>query len=145
MPETMLPIDAYVVRFDKTHNFLIADEDQPYISKIHSIYFFDRSVAVHCCEITPSYELMHLYDEIEFSDDEIHNDSELVDRLDQKYAHEGGDDVCYIHCHSIDAMIEKNAPWTVHHYGDTQVSYDKSTRDEQIEGLREYFNGNHVL
>ncbi len=137
-----LPIDAYVVRLNRTPMFMIAEEDAPFIDRIDSIYLFDANERVHCCEITPSYWMIHVCDEVIYKDD---TPEEKWDELDEKYGHCYGDWDCYIHCHSIDAIVAAAKPFTVHHYGESGVSYEDTSRDEQMEAIRESFNCNHTL
>jgi len=59
-----LPIDIYAVNLDFTDDFAIDPADRPYIENIRAIFMFDRNQRTHCCELTPSYYLIHLYDEI---------------------------------------------------------------------------------
>ena len=76
-----------------------------------------------------------MYDEVVLTPeaDETLDDSEK-DAIYQEYEYCGGDAI-YVHCHTIDAMIEANKPYTVHHYGRTNVSYDESDHENQMEGL----------
>lgn len=142
MPDTeKLPIDAYVVAFDETGNYRIAEKHRPFIQSIRGVYLFNRNEETYCCELTPSYFLIHLYDEVIF---EGEVSEELRDEISQKYEHCGGDDI-YVHCRTIDSLMPGHRPGWIHHYGNTEVSYDDSDYNEQMEGLREHFCGNHVL
>ena len=140
-----LPIDAYVVAFSEMGHYSITEEDQPHIQDIRGVYLFDRHQRTFCCEMTPSYWLIHLYDEVVLTPeaDEALDESEK-DAIYQEYENCGGDDI-YVHCHTIDAKIEANKPSTVYHYGGTEVSYDQSGYEEQMEGLREHLSCNHCL
>lgn len=137
----VLPIDAYVVSLDSTHNFMFDPKDRPFIKAIHSVYLFDRNRRVHCCEMTASYEMLFVCDQITYN---CELSDKRRDQLDMKYGYCGGEPK-YIHCHSIDAIVEANKPFTVHHYGDTQVSFDDVEYDAQMESLIEHFNCNQVL
>lgn len=142
MPDTqVLPIDAYVVAFDETRNYRIAEKHRPLIQSIRGVYLFNKNEVTHCCELTPSYLLIHLYDEVvlagEVSD-------ELREKISEEYEHCGGDDI-YVHCHTIEVDRGGHRPGWVHHYGNPEVSYEDSDYNEQMEGLREHFCGNHVL
>ena len=140
-----LPIDAYVVAFSQIWDYAIKEEDQPHIQDIRGVYLFDRNQRTFCCEMTPSYWLIHLYDEVILTPeaDEALNESEK-DAIYQEYEYCGGDDI-YVHCHTIDGMISHSKPNAVHHYGGTNVSFNDSDYDEQMEGLREHFSCNHCL
>ena len=140
-----LSIDAYVVAFSEKHHYQIKEEDQPHIEDIRGVYLLNRNERTFCCELTPSYWLIHLYDEVILTEDaeETLDDYER-DRLFQEYEHCGGGDI-YVHCHTIDALLAANKPFTVHHHGRTGVRYSQANYDEQIEWLAEHFCGNHVL
>lgn len=62
--------------------------------ELYVCYVFDPEQRVHCCEITPSYELWPcgFYTEKEI-DDDLHSNLAA-----------GEDNIIYTHCHSIDAM-----------------------------------------
>ena len=139
------PLDAYVVAFSEVDHYQIKEKDRPHIHDIRGVYLFDRHERTFCCEMTPSYWLVHLYDEVVLTPeaDETLDDSEK-DAIYQEYEYCGGD-ASYVHCHTIDAMIEANKPYTVRHYGRTNVSYDESDHENQMEGLREHFSCNHYL
>jgi hypothetical protein len=139
-----LPIDAYVVSFSQIGDYSIKEEDRRHIQDIRGVYLLDRNQRTFCCEMTPSYWLIHMYDEVILTPEADKLDESEKDTIYEEYENCGGDDI-YVHCHTIDAMIEANKPFSVHHYGRTNVSYDKSEYEEQLEGLREYFCSNHCL
>jgi hypothetical protein len=139
-----LPIDAYVVAFSQIGDYFIKEEDQPLIQDIRGVYLLNRNERTFCCEMTPSYWLIHLYDEVNLTPEADGLDECERDAIYQEYEYCGGDDI-YVHCHTIDAMIENNKQNTVHHYGGTEVSYDESDYEEQMDGLQEYFTCNHCL
>lgn len=139
--EPRTPIDAYAVALDETANYAIEEADQPYIEKIVGVYLLDRNQRTHCCELTPSYWLIWLYDQVVLTEAGQKLDDLAVDALYQKYEYCGGEDI-YVHCHSIDALIERNEKWTVYHYGDPEVDEDDVDYDDQMEGIREHLCGN---
>jgi len=139
--DVALPIDAHVIALDETDHYNIAPADQPHIAKIRGVYLFDINQQTCCCEMTPSYYLIHLYDQVILTDDGKSLNESAKDEIDQRYASEGGNNI-YVHCHTIDALIETTEHY---HYGATGVDYDKSDYDEQMEGLQEYFYCNSVL
>lgn len=136
-----IPIDAYLISLDETHNWIIADDDKPFIKAIHTVYLLDRNSHTHCCELTPSFWLIFVYNDIEF-DGEV--SEEIRERLYSNYADEGGES-CYVHVRNIEPVLEKATPGKVYHYGSPEVSEDDVERDDQMESLREYFNCNHCL
>lgn len=138
------PIDAYVVALDETDHYDIDPADRQFIRQIRGVYVFDRNERTHCCEWTPSYWLIHLYDEVLLTEAGEALDDHAADDLYQKYEYCGGDDI-YVHCHSIDAIIRRNEPFTVYHYGDTEVDQEDVDHDGQMDALREHFCGNCPL
>lgn len=139
--EARAPIDAYVVALDETWGWVIDKADAPFIKAIRTVYLFDRNERVHCCELTPSFYEMHLYHEVECQPG---TSEERAQRIYEKYESQPGDNF-YVHCHELETIIEAGKPFTVHHYGDTGVSYDDVSRDDQLEALCEHFNANHPL
>jgi hypothetical protein len=136
-------IDAYCVALDETDHYVIADEDKPKIEKIMGVYLFDKNEVTHCCELTPSYWLIHLYDEVVCAKEV---DDEERSRLDEEYGHEDAEDI-YVHCRDIERIIEKAERWTVLHHGDPELPDDEDKTDEEnhrdkMEALREHFCGN---
>jgi hypothetical protein len=142
--DVALPIDAHVVALDETDHYNIAPADRPLIAKIRGVYLFNSNERTHCCEFTPSYYLIHLYDQVFLTEDGDALDESAKDEIYQRYEHEGGDNI-YVHCHTIDALVEKMGPGDHHHHGATGVDYDKSDYDEQLEGLVEHFHCNCVI
>ena len=130
-------IDAYVVSLDETNNYILNPRESEYIQSIRGVYFYDYNEQTCCCEFAPSYWLYHLYDEVVFNEEGEKLSEEEKSVIYDIYENNGGDDI-YVHCHTIDKMKK-------HHYGSTGVKYSESDYDEQIEGLREHFCGNHVM
>jgi hypothetical protein len=142
--EERTPIDAYVIALDETASYEIDDADRPYVRQIHGVYVFDRNQRTHCCEWTPSYYLIHLYDEVIFTEQGDTLDEYAADELYQKYEYCGGED-CYVHCHTIERIIERNEPFTVYHYGDSDVDEHDADYDAQMDAIREDCCCNHAL
>jgi hypothetical protein len=137
-----LAIDAYVVSRSEKHAYNIEEKDRPLILDIRGVYLFDASKNTHCCELTPSYLLYHLYDEVILTDDacEYLTDEQKIS-IYEKYEHLESDDV-YLHCKDVSTAI-KTKTMQSHHYGDTNIRLEDTTYDEQIKSLCEHFCGNH--
>jgi len=137
-----LPIDAYAIALDETSFCIIDEADAPLIDKIVSVYLFDRNQRTHCCELTPSYWLIHLYDQVRTRADADLSD-DRAQELYNKYESFPGADI-YVHCHEIDHLIDAKdpEPFTVYHYGETEVDFDDCDYDEQMESLHEHLCGN---
>ena len=122
---------------DETNNYNLDPRESGYIQSIRGAYLYDRNEQTCCCEITPSYDLLHLYDEVVFNEEGEKLSEEEKSVIYDIYENCSGDDI-YVHCHTIDKMKKQ------YHYGSTGVKYSESDYDEQIEGLREHFCANHV-
>lgn len=139
--QTRVSVDAYFIALNETPHYAIDDDDRPHIVAIRGVYVLDRNERVHCCEMTPSYYLIHCYDIVEVTPD---TSDEMRDLLHEKYGLNGGDNL-YVHCRSIDSFITKGDRTVVYHYGDPEVSDDDVEHDDQMEALREHFCGNCPL
>ncbi|PEH40459.1 hypothetical protein CRM94_17245 [Burkholderia gladioli] len=100
--------------------------------RIHQTYLFDASRAVHCCELTPSYELHPLYATPLVDDDE----GSLSELMMPHESHE----VEYYHVRSID----RTDPRFVEDLGLHEVG-DEETVEEVFARLMEHYRGNVVL
>jgi hypothetical protein len=138
------PIDAHVVALDVTEYFSIADEHAPFIERIRSVYLFDRNERTHCCELTPSHYLIHLYDQVILTDAGDELDDYAKDDIYQTYEYCGSEDI-YVHCHVLDRIIAKADRGNHYHDGIVNAPYADTTHDEQMEALREHFCGNHYV
>src|SRR6266542_4446031 len=65
--ENHVTIDARVIALNRTHNYLIDEKHQPSIARIEEVYLYDKHQHTHCCELTPSYYLIHLYSRVIFT------------------------------------------------------------------------------
>lgn len=129
-------IDAWAIALDETDNYAIDEADAPLIRQIRGVYLFDRNRRTHLCEITPSYWLIRLYDQVI-----THDDMDEYQREGLEYAYYSSSDI-YVHCSTIDRLIEQNDRDVVDHYGHAGVSFDDVDYDEQMESVREYLCGN---
>jgi hypothetical protein len=100
------PLAPCVVALDETRHYEIDEADRPHIESIMGVYLFDARQAHHLCEITPSYWLVHLYDQVRLTADALeHLPQDEQDRIYEQYEYEGGDDL-YVHCHEIDHLAD---------------------------------------
>lgn len=142
-----IAIDARVVALNATANYMIDQDDQPFIERIDDVFLYDRNERTHCCEWTPSYYLIHLYTSIVFRiDDRL--DEATEERLKQRYADLPTDN-CYVHCHQIDAIEAKAKPFQYHTHGDpgfakshAEFGNEEAWHDAVMEALREHFCAN---
>ncbi len=134
-------IDAMLVIRDETDLYTLPDDEAPYIKAIKCVYLYDKNYKTHLCEMTPSYYLIWLYTEVYFTEKGEELDEFEKNEYYEKYEHGGADEDKYFHCHDIDGMATKFK----YKIGKTGVKYKDSTYDQQIEGLREHYCGNHHL
>ncbi len=130
----MNKIDAWSIALDETNHYGIFNADAPLIKQIRAVYLLDRNQRTHACEVTPSYWLIHLYDQVILFDDV--EESQREELYDVYECHPGED--IYVHCSAIDQLIDENDHGVVNHYGDPGVSFDDVDYNDQMESLREY-------
>lgn len=89
-----------VLKLDESDNW--SPEVTTKAKRVFSLYLFDASRRVHCCEFTPSYECT-------FLESQWHNPAlsdREADRLDMEIRQQDIADppVRYFHCHQIDGL-----------------------------------------
>lgn len=99
--------------------------------KIMRAYLFDALRAVHCCEITPSYELYPL---------DSYAAAQIADDLDEtlKEMDAMTDEVIYMHCGRLDSM-QARFPNLFYDYRTEVIKEDEtweSVRDDHIEDAK---------
>jgi hypothetical protein len=141
------PIDAYAVALVETRNYFLDPADAPFIQDIRGMYLFDRNERVHCCEMTPSFYLVHLYDQVVCHPG---TSEDRAQKIYEKYENHGGDDK-YVHCHEIEALIDHGDTATACHLGRPEyrtgrpVPYEEMDHDEQMDSMREAYSSNPPL
>lgn len=106
----------------------LSDEIKEKTGELYTCYVFDPELRVHCCEMTPSHELVRFdfYTEKEI-DDELHSDLLSTE-----------DNVVYMHCHSIRAMKDHFLVDSTIELDDHQIDEDGSNiTDLAAQALRE--------
>jgi len=139
-----LPIDARVIALNETEFYALPDEHKPYIRAIRGVYLYDANQRTYCCELTPSYFLIFLYNSVLLTEEGQALNDEAKEALYDVYETENSGEDCYMHVADVD-RLEKAASAGLgdyYAYGATEVSYEDSDYDDQIEGLREHFCGN---
>lgn len=139
------PIDARLVVLNTTHHYSIDAADRPLIAEIRSVYLYDKNEMTHLAELSASYYLIHLYDEVVLTPEADAAIGESArEAMYAKYETPCGDDPnIYVHCRQIDAIEQAAKGYKTH--GETGVSFDDTTRDEQLEALREHYCANQIL
>lgn len=117
-----------------------------YIERIESLYLFDKNVHVHCCEITPSYELWPITTRPVFKQEVFGLDDNMVDKIDDiVHVASCESDVEYHHVRFIDALMVKHPErWTAVNPKWNVVEEDE-TYEENREALIEYYQCNECI
>lgn len=134
--------DWWALRLDETHSWRIDPKDRPFIECIVGVYIFDRNSHTCCCELTPSYWLIHLNDDIYFNESAFdgmteHAAEERRDEIRSRCFHRGtlDDSSKYMWVKHVEAMAS----------GD-KVRYGEPRRGDGTDGgeeeVREYFSAN---
>jgi hypothetical protein len=142
------PIDAYAVALVETDHYFIDKADAPFIKAIRGMYLFDRNERVHCCEMTPSFYLIHLYDQVECQPG---TSEDRAQAIYDKYEQHGGEPK-YVHCYQIENMIGETDTPSCCHLGRAvtratkqPIPYDVESHDEQMESMRQGYSENPPL
>lgn len=119
-----------VVRLNETHKWAVSPRTP---ATIHGVYLVDTNEVTHCCELTPSYYLRHLYNTC------VSDDKAFVEEVETYSTPD--DQNIYVHCHVIDAM---KAP-DVYVAKPMEENELEDSYDRLIEAYLEHFRGNHAL
>ncbi len=117
------------------------------IERIESVFLFDKNVHVHCCELTPSYELWPVETRVIFKPDfDQDANEELRDEIEEVVRRADEPEVEYHHVGPHDRWMAAR-PAQVKHLGDTGdgVSYDETSYDDQRREAIEHCQGNHQI
>ena len=100
---TEIKPDIRILKLDESHNW-----DPEIVSraggKIFGVYLYDATVAVHCCEITPSYELNFIESQPHQLPDDEDEREKLYDDIQEGDLHT--EPVLYYHKPAIDRIEE---------------------------------------
>lgn len=140
-------IDARCISLDETKYYNFNPEHAPFIEKMYGIYLYDKNSYTHCCEFTPSYFLIHLYDSCVLNEAGQALSEEKKDEIYQAYEHTGENEDKYVHCSSIDSLEKElvKKSFRYHRYGRTGVRLRTVPREQQMESLQEHFRANCPL
>jgi len=140
--ESRSPIDAHLIALDETGLYFFPKEHVPYIDQILAVYLYDANERTHLCEMTPSHFMRFLHHVIHLTKAGRDLSDEQREALYNVYEIENPNVDQYMHCRTLERLAAAGTPKNYDHHGATEVSYDDSDYDEQIEDLIEYFNGN---
>lgn len=159
MPNEKLNPELYFISLDETENWNFQPEDKTKIKKVESIYVFDKNCVVHCCEITPSYELNFIQTRALFTDEAYANDDEgqeFRDHIDELIMSESNSaETLYMHCYRIHEQIvvweatgvkPKNLErYQTHAKFDPEYETFSQWYEDLLETAMAYARGNWVL
>ena len=108
------------------------DWDEEFVKKlgingvIWAVYAYDSSVVMHCCELTPSYEMIYLG--TEFTTDSPYDsiDCEFVEQELREVEAARDNNYSYMHCNDVERLI----------------SYPLSSKYESLDDVLEDYSAN---
>jgi hypothetical protein len=122
---TTVKPDWYLVKIDERRHW--REDIQAQTKEMYGVYAFDRNRHVHCCELTPSYELHFIandYVEIE----EVADDESKRDALNDLVLSAFNDDpVSYVWASRIEQMM-KDHPERFKHVGEMEPEEDEGSK-----------------
>lgn len=103
--ESMVKTDLYVIELDETKYWQKDFLKENKIKAITSVYVFDKNAHTYCCEMSYSYWLVWLYDNVVMEDDTTDDEHEHAIEMVENTLR---DDECAYYSHyDIDAKIER--------------------------------------
>ena len=159
-PKEFIRPDFHVVAL-REEGWNIDEADKQYIEVMETVYFFNRNEVTYCCEVTPSYALLHLQYRVVLTEAghalrEAENGETELDRLYSKYEQGPVDEqVIYWHVSAMDAFINRIAESgeMFRHgvYGDpnpelSETEYREWLEDNDlVDTVREAISANSVI
>lgn len=112
--------------------------------KMFGVYIYDANRHVHCCELTPSYELHFLETQPSNPPENEWDYDKFMDEINSADA--GGEDVRYMHVSSVDRMPEvpENGALQAGRFVLSSQEPWGETSDEAIEEALEWARCNSV-
>jgi hypothetical protein len=102
--------DYWYIGIDHTKFWVIPECLKPYLERILTIYAFDRSTGVNCCEITPSYYCECIAHEPHYA---LDTPEEIRDKI-HEFVQCSDYDPSYFHCHHIEQLLIDRPEWSYH-------------------------------
>lgn len=156
-PHTLRPdFHLVVIRHNMEHWNIPANLRQ-HIERIETVWLFDRNVHVHCCEITPSYELWPIETRAIFTDhierclvdgpeEELATIDKIRDEIDELVRTGEDYEVSYRHVAAMDRFLKA---WDTeqHEIGDylCGLPYEDTPYEKQREQALEYYRCNSTV
>jgi len=99
-----------VIKINETEHWNLDQKMMNKIKAIWGVYVFDPNWKVHCCEITPSYELHMLHSQVEFKENATNEEIEEIENCVAENEN-FENPVIYMHCHVIDNAGNFKCGW----------------------------------
>ncbi len=134
--------DMCFVKIDETQ-YWEDDTVKAMTKRVYGVYVLDRRKHVHCCEITPSYELYRLGSQYDYADPDISDDDreklfEAIlegDATDERWS--------YVHVSDIDKILKNECKtgWLPDEgkNGGNTIDTGMVRTEDAIEYLQEYY------
>ena len=150
-----LPIDARLISIDETSMLRDYADLPAFVTGVETVYLYDANLHTHLCEFLPSYDLTAIYRNFIYTDEfnaEVKQGEETENyggAYTEREAFESGmavseEDNMYMHVSDVEALV-KQFPARYYAHGDTGVSYEETEYENQIDALREHYQGNCLL
>lgn len=121
------------IALDETEYWYFSRDDFTLPDRVYGVYIYDPEKHVHCCELTPSYELLWVYNTYICFDQR--NDEEREAIVDSIVLGAQSEPVTYMHTYDVDALREKrplHCGTLVHHNG---VAVEYESEEEALEDV----------
>ncbi len=148
--EHTLRPDFYVIELLHNLDHWNLPEFADKIESSGTVYLFDKNVNVHCCEITPSYEL-HPVETRALLKPEFRDNDKLRGAVDEEVRFIEDHDVTYMHVRAVESLLAKGTLFK--QLGDTgkdpktqiPIPYSEVPYEEQFAKTLEYCQGNSQI
>ena len=134
-----LPSDWWLIKIDERGYWL----DSKVLARtkhVYAVYAFDRNTHVHCCEITPSYELTFLGHDAEEVEDLSDEEREELDEIIISVPNE--EPVTYMHVSYVDRMLEANPHLAKQlNYTPEELDFEEDSRQQIDQVMEDWHTG----
>jgi len=119
-----IKMNLRAIKLDETTYWVIPDWMKPFVDKIYGIYIYDMDKTVHCCSLTPCYELVFIKYDYTIKDG-IEVSDVLLEKADDYVYGGDSEDVSYMNQSKVPTGMDIN--------GDIPDDYEPS-----IQAIQEY-------
>lgn len=92
-----------VVALDETRYWELPERFKPHVERIETVYAYDKNLAVHCCELTPSHELWPVETRAVTTDDAS---EQMRDAISEMVLGQEPPEVIYMHVGSVRELVK---------------------------------------